>query len=152
MLRPVSVRTNAILGIVAGCLIAGLAIARRDRPVVQPAVETTTAIRIVRRNAMALPEKKATIRDRDQARALTEALGVDAHREGTCPEDYADADIGIVLSGNDVYVRRNVYVFGLFADAAEPSVVSVTSAGCRVGAPADLEGLRRALRAARIVD
>lgn len=152
MLRPVSVRTNAILGIVAGCLIAGLAIARRNRPVLEPAVETTTAIRIVRRNAMALPEKKATIRDRAQARALTEALGVDAHHEGLCPEDYADADIGIVLSGNDVYVRHNVYVFGLFADAGEPAVVSVTSAGCRVGPPADLATLRRALHDAGIVD
>lgn len=152
MLRPVSVRTNAILGIVAGCLIAGLAIARRNRPVLEPAVETTTAIRIVRRNAMALPEKKATIRDRAQARSLTEALGVDAHHEGPCPEDYADADIGIVLSGNDVYVRQNVYVFGLFADAGEPTVVSVTSAGCRVGPPADLAALRRALRAAAIVE
>ncbi len=152
MLRRVSVRTNAVLGILAGCLVAGLAIARRNRPVEARAVETTTAIRIVRRNSMALPEKKATIRDRAQARALTEALGIDAHREGACPEDYADADIGIVLSGNDVYVRRNVYVFGLFGDAGEPSVVSVTSAGCRVGPPADLAGLRRALHAAAIVD
>lgn len=152
MLRSVGVRTNAILGIVAGCLIAGLALARRHPPAVEAAVETTTTLRIVRRNAMALPEKKGVVREPAHVRALTEALGTDVHREGACPEDYAEADIGIVLSGNDVYAKRNAYVFGLFADAGDPSVVSVTSAGCRVGPPADLAVLRRELRAAGILE
>jgi len=152
MLGAVGVQTNAILGILGGCLIAGIAIARRRPAVEVPAVESTTVLRIVRRNAMGLPEKKNTLRDPTHVRTLTAALGIDVHREGACPEDYSEADIGIVLSGNDVYVRRNVYVFGLFADAGEPSVVSVTSAGCRVGAPADLAGLRRELRAAKVLE
>lgn len=141
-----------MIGIVAALGVAGIAIARRERPVLAPAAETTTALRIVRRDGMGLPEKKATVRDPAQVRALTEALGVDVHREGPCPPDYADADIGIVLSGNDVYAKRNVYVFALLGDAGVPSVVSVTSAGCRVGAPADVAALRRELRAAKIVE
>ena len=152
MLEGVGVQTNAILGVLGGCLIAGVAIARRQPAVEVPAVESTTVLRIVRRNAMGLPEKKNTVRDPAHVRTLTEALGIDLHREGACPEDYAEADIGIVLSGNDVYVRRNVYVFGLFADAGEPSVVSVTSAGCRVGPPADPGNLRRELRAAKVLE
>jgi hypothetical protein len=145
-------RTAAIVGVVAAVGVAGIAIAKRNRPVEIRAVETTTAIRIVRRDGMGLPEKKATVRERAHVRALTEALGIDVHREGPCPPDYADADIGIILSGNDVYAKRNVYVFSLLGDAGEPSVVSVTSAGCRVGPPADIASLRRELSAAKIVE
>jgi hypothetical protein len=152
MLRPVGVQTNAILGILGGCLIAGIAIARRQPAVEVPAAESTTVLRIVRRNAMGLPEKKSTVRDPAHVRTLTEALGIDLHREGPCPEDYAEADIGIVLAGNDVYVRRNVYVFGMFAEAGAPAVVSVTSAGCRVGPPADLATLRSELRSAKVLE
>ena len=152
MLDGVGVRTNAIVGVVAASVVAGVAIARRNRPVEARAVETTTAIRVVRRDALGLPEKKAVVREPAHVRALTAALGIDAHREGPCPPDYADADIGLVLSGSDVYARRNAYVFGLLGDAGEPSVVSVTSAGCRVGPPADADGLRRELRAAKVLE
>jgi len=141
-----------MIGVVAALGVAGIAIAKRQRPVEAHAAETTTALRIVRRDGMGLPERKATVRDPAHVRALTEALGVDVHREGPCPPDYADADIGIVLSGNDIYAKRNVYVFSLLGDAGAPSVVSVTSAGCRVGAPPDVAALRRELRAAKIVE
>ena len=76
-------------------------------------------------------------------------------RAAECPADYADADVGIVLSGSDVYARRNVYVFGLLGDAGtgtSTSVVSVTSAGCRLGPPADLATMRRELAAAGVLD
>lgn len=147
-----SARTAAIVGVVAALGVAGIALARRNRPVEVRTVETTTAIRIVRRDGMGLPEKKGTVRDPMRVRTLTEALGVDAHHEAPCPPDYADAEIGIVLSGNDVYAKRNVYVFALSGDAGEPSVVSVTSAGCRVGPPADVASLKRELHAARVLE
>jgi hypothetical protein len=145
-------RTAGIVGVVAALGVAGLAIAKRHRPAEVRAAETTTAIRIVRRDGMGLPERKGTVRDPAHVRTLTEALGIDVHREGPCPPDYADADIGIVLSGNDVYAKRNVYVFDLLGDAGDASVVSVTSAGCRVGPPADAAALRRELRTAKILE
>ena len=140
------------MGVLAASVVAGVAVARRNRPVEVRAVETTTAVRLVRRDAMGLPATKGVVREPSRVRALTEALGIDTHREGPCPPDYAEADIGIVLSGNDVYAKRNVYVFGLLGDAGEPAVVSVTSAGCRVGPPADVAGLRQELRAAKILE
>lgn len=145
-------RTAAIVGVVAALGVAGVAIARRGRPLEARAVETTTAIRIVRRDGMGLPSRKAAVRDPVRVRVLTEALGIDSHREGPCPADYAAADIGLVLSGNDVYAKRNVYVFALLGDGGTPSVVSVTSGGCRVGPPGDVARLNGELRAAKIVD
>jgi hypothetical protein len=147
-------RNAAILGIAAAVAVAGLAIARRrNLTEVVPAVESTHVVRIVRRDRSGLPEKKGLVRAPARVRAITEALGVDAHPGGECPPDYADADFGIVLAGNNVYVRRNVYVFGMLGDAgATPSVVSVTSAGCRVGPPASLDSLRGELRASGTLD
>ena len=129
-------RTAGIVGIIAALAVCALAVARRRPPdEVIPAVDTTHAVRIVRRDRTGMPEKKGLVRDPARVRAITEALGVDAHPGGACPADYADADFGIVLSGSDVYVRRNVYVFGMLGDAGDPSVVSVTSAGCRTSCP-----------------
>lgn len=149
-------RNAAIFGIAAAVAVAGLAIARRRHLTeVLPAVESTHAVRIVRRDRSGLPEKKGLVRAPARVRAITEALGIDAHPGGECPPDYADADFGIVLAGNNVYVRRNVYVFGMLGDGGAPpppSVVSVTSAGCRVGPPASLESLRSELRAAGTLD
>lgn len=154
-------RTAGILGIAAALAVCVVAVARR-RPAgeVLPAADTTHAVRIVRRDRTGMPEKQGVVRNPARVRALTEALGVDGHPGGACPADYADADFGIVLSGSDVYVRRNVYVFAMIdrgdgsdhEDAGAPSVVSVTSAGCRVGPPADLASLRRELRAAGTLD
>jgi hypothetical protein len=143
----------AALGIVAALVVGGLAIWRRPKTAeVAPAMETTHAVRIVRRDRTGLPTSQGVVRDPTRVRAITEALGVDTHPSGECPPDYAAADFGIVLSGSNVYVKRNVYIFGLRSIDVQPSVVSVTSAGCRVGPPADLQGLRRELRAAGTLD
>ncbi len=148
-------RNNAIVGVTLALVIAAIAYdrARARGSVDTRAVETTHAVRIVRRDRMALPEKKGLVREPARVRALTESLGVDLHAVAECPADYAEAELGLVLSGNDVYARRNVYVFGLLGDAGgSPTVVSVTSAGCRVGPPADLARLRRELAAAGVLD
>ena len=141
-------RNAAIVGIGAALVVAAIAIARRKTAVVPPAVESTHAVRIVRRDRVGLPEKQGTIRDPIRVRSITAALGIDDLPGAPCPADYADADFGIVLSGSDVYAKRNVYVYGLLGDAAAPTVVSVTSAGCRVGPPASLPTLRDELRTA----
>jgi hypothetical protein len=143
--------TAALLGVGLAAAVGAVAIARRGRPVESRAVETTRAIRIVRRDGLGLPEKKGQVRDRARVRAMTEALGIDAHPGGACPADYAEANLGIILSGEDVYARRNVYVFGLVGSGAA-SVVSVTSAGCRIGPPADRAALERELRAAGVLE
>lgn len=145
-------RSAALAGVAVALTVSGAALMQRSRPVETRTVETTRAIRIVRRGPSGLPEKKAAVRDPPHVRALTEALGLDAHAEAPCPEDYATADIGIVLSGNDVYARRNVYLFGLLGDGGVLSVVSATSAGCRSGPPADVASLRRELVAAHVLD
>jgi hypothetical protein len=146
-------RHSAIVGVGVAVVIAAIAYERRRVPAETRAVETTHAVRIVRRDAMGLPEKKGLVRDPVHVRSLTAALGVDLHPAAECPPDYAEAELGIVLSGNDVYARRNVYVFGLLGDAGgSPSVVSVTSAGCRAGPPADLATLRAELRTAGVLD
>ena len=140
-------------GVAVALVIAAIAYERRRLPVETRAVETTRAVRIVRRDATGLPEKKGLVREPAHVRALTEALGVDLHPVIECPPDYAEAELGIVLSGSDVYARRNVYVFGLLGDAGgSPRVVSVTSAGCRSGPPADLPTLRSELHAAGVID
>ena len=146
-------RNHALAGVAVALVIAAIAYERRRLPVETRAVETTRAVRIVRRDATGLPEKKGLVREPAHVRALTEALGVDLHPVIECPPDYAEAELGIVLSGSDVYARRNVYVFGLLGDAGgSPRVVSVTSAGCRSGPPADLPTLRSELHAAGVID
>jgi len=135
----------AVAGVLVACAIAGVAVARHRATRVPRAVESTLSVRIVQRDDMALPERKGVVRDVARVRAIVLALGVDDHPDGPCPADYAAAEIGLVLGGSDVYARRNVYVFG--EDLASASVVSVTSAGCRVGPPADPAALRRELGA-----
>jgi hypothetical protein len=142
-----------MLGVALAVVVGALAFARRHGPGEARVVDTARAARIVRRDGVGLPEKKGTVRDLARVRRLTEALGVDQLGAAECPPDYADADIGIVLTGSDVYARRNVYVFGLLGDAgAAASVVSVTSAGCRRGPPADDATVRRELADAGILD
>lgn len=129
------------------------------------ASESTIAVRITKRDATGLPSRKSVLREPARVRALVEALGVDGHPMGKCPPDYAEAPLGIVLSGADVYSRRNVYVFGGDGDggvanplspvkvgsSADMTVVTVTSAGCRVGAPADAAALAREIDGAKTV-
>lgn len=168
-------RTAATIGIAAAIAVGAIAGAKwRSARAPRPAVESTLAIRITQRDAAGLPEKKSVVREPARVRALVDALGVDRHESAACPPDYAEAPVGIVLSGADVYARRNVYVFGFDggdagtsdagasdasvggtstgdagAAGAAISVVSVTSAGCRVGPPADVDSLRREMAAAK---
>ena len=146
-------RTAATVGVALAVIVSAVAVVRRHTSGEARVVDTTKAARIVRRDRVGLPEKKGLIRELAHVRSLTEALGVDQLGAAECPPDYADADIGIVLSGSDVYARRNVYVFGLLGDAGlGPRVLSVTSAGCLMGPPADLPALRRELAAAGVLD
>ncbi len=148
-------RTAATLGVGLAVAVSAVAFVRRHGPGEARVVDTTSAVRIVRRDRVGLPEKKGTVRDAKRVRSLTEALGIDRHGSAACPADYADADVGIVLSGNDVYARRNVYVFGLLGPAHAGSgttILSVTSSGCRLGPPADLTTLRGELAIAGVLD
>jgi hypothetical protein len=146
-------RTAAILGVGFAVVVGAVAYARRHGPGEARVADTARAARIVRRDRVGLPEKKGTVRDPVRARRLAEALGVDELGAVACPPDYADADIGIVLTGTDVYARRNVYVFGLLGDAGAPaSVLSVTSAGCRRGPALDDATVRRELADAGVLD
>jgi hypothetical protein len=146
-------RTAATLAVALAVVVSAMAFARRHTPGEARVADTTRAARIVRRDRVGLPEKKGMIREPARVRALAVALGIDQLAGAACPPDYADADVGIVLTGSDVYARRNVYVFGLLDDAgSETRVLSVTSAGCLMGAPADLPALRRELSAAGVLD
>jgi hypothetical protein len=98
-----------------------------------------------------MPAKPILVRELVRVRAIVDALAVDAHPTATCPPDYASAELGIVLSGRDVYARRNVYVWDLFADAGTPQVVVVNSTGCRAGPPPDAGALRTELARAGLV-
>ena len=144
------------LGVGVALVIAALWWRRPRTPVVEPAVEATVAVRISRHDAFGMPSKPVTIREPSKVRATVEALDVDAHPTVTCPPDYASAELGITLSGRDVYARRNVYVWGLSsipvgawgqdsgptADGGAPAVLVVSSSGCRGGPPADATALR----------
>jgi|GEM_PF-3149528 len=159
----VSARLAGVLGIALAVAVAVLALARWRVARTPLASESTRAVRITQRDAVGLPARQAIVRDAAHVRALVAALGIDAHPAASCPDDYAEAPVGLVLSGTDVYARRNVYVYGLSAtDAADasagdadardarppPTVVTVTSQGCRAGPPADVLALERELRSA----
>lgn len=130
------------LGVGFALVVAALWWRRPHTPSVEPSIDATVAVRIARHDALGIPSKPVVVRDAGQVRALVGALDVDAHPPVPCPPDYATADVGIVLTGRDVYARRNVYVWGLAADAGGPNVLVVSSAGCRGGAPADARALR----------
>lgn len=152
-MRP---RAAAGIGVAIAFVIGGLSLAKwREARAPEAAKESIVAVRITRRDALGLPSKKSVLREPARVRALIDALGIDAHPVGACPPDYADAPIGLVLSGLDVYARRNVYVFGgsdggeASASAGARSVVTVTSAGCKVGPPADAVAMEREIAAAK---
>ena len=132
----------AALGVGAALVVALIWWLRPHEPVVERAVEATVAVRISRHDALGIPSNPVTLRERAKVRALVEALDVDAPPPVPCPPDYATADVGIVLTGRDVYSRRNVYVWGLGADAGSPNVLVVSSAGCRGGPPANASAVR----------
>ena len=104
--------------------------------VAESALDATVAVRISRHDALGIPSKPVSVREPGRVRAIVRALGVDAQPSVTCPPDYASADVGLLLSGRDVYARRNVYVWRLLdpADAGSaPTVLVTSSAGCRGG-------------------
>jgi hypothetical protein len=72
-------------------------------------------------------------------------LGVDVYAPVPCPPDYASAEVGLVLSGRDVYARRNVYVWDLAGRSGTPNVLVTSSSGCRGGPPPDAVRLRELL-------
>ena len=137
MSRHVSPSLAAGIGVSAALVIAGVWWSRPRTPVVEPTVESTVAVRISRHDAFGIPSPPVVLRERTKVRALVEALAVDAQPDVPCPPDYATAELGMVLSGGDVYARRNVYLWGLFGDAGSPTVVVVSTSGCRGGPPGD---------------
>jgi hypothetical protein len=136
------------IGVGAALLVAALWWRRPRTPVVESALEGTVSVRISRHDALGFASKPVVVRDPKRVRALVEALGVDAHGPIACPDDYATAEVGLLLSGRDVYARRNVYVWAVLGDGGagvRPSVVMSSSAGCRGGEPANAQRLRELL-------
>src|SRR5204862_541523 len=74
---------------------------RAPRP--ETPATATVSIRITRHDALGMPGKPAIVRDPARVRALVAALDVDRQPPIPCPPDYAAAEVGIVLSGQDVY-------------------------------------------------
>lgn len=139
-MRPL---TAAGLAVAIALLIALAWWERKPGAIAVPsALEGTVGVRVTWHDRLGMPTKVTGVRQPGQVRRVVSALGVDAHPKVDCPEDYASADVGLVLSGRDVYSKRNVYVWDL---AGSPRVITVTSSGCRGGAPTDAEELRRAL-------
>lgn len=133
------------VGVALALAVAGVWCGRLRPPVAEPAIEATVAIRITRHDAFGAPGKPRFVREVPRVRAIVGALGIDRHPVRACPADYASAEVGLLLSGRDVYARRNVYVWGLFADGGAPDVLVVSSSGCRGGVPTDAATLRSEL-------
>lgn len=144
-------RRSSLLAGVAGVVLA-LALAlvwwgRHSGPVTkEPTIDAITQIRITRHDSVGAPlGRPVAVRDPRAVRSLIELLSVDELPEMPCPPDYGAAELGLLLTGGDVYVRRNVYLFALSADGGAPLIVVVSSAGCRGGPPRDVVALRRAV-------
>ncbi len=119
-----------------------------QRPARQASVlDATRVVRIVWHDPLGLVAKQRVVRAPERVRALVSALGIDGHPSVACPADYSDAEISIVLAGDEVYARRSVHIWSFERDAgdAAPTVLSVYSAGCRRGPAADPAALRREL-------
>ncbi|MBX3222615.1 MAG: hypothetical protein KF795_19000 [Labilithrix sp.] len=166
MVRRSSPMLAAGLAVGAALVVAAIWWRRPRTPVVETALEATVAVRISRHDALGMSSPPMSVREPSRVRAIVEALGVDAQPAVACPPDYASAELGLLLSGRDVYARRNVYVWDLSAGAAGvadgsvadgdvavrgarrggvPAVVVVSSSGCRGGPPADAVRLRALL-------
>lgn len=109
--------------------------------------EATLVIRVVRHDAMGLAAKPKVVREPSRVRAIVSALGADDHPAVPCPPDYGGAEATLVLSGADVYAKRSVYLFGVLDDAGAPTALTVSTSGCRRGAPRDRDALAREVRA-----
>lgn len=139
----------AMFAVSASLIVAAAWCNRAQRPPVrETAAQAIVAVRITKHDALGMASAEPrVVRDPPRVRALVEALGIDAHPIVSCPPDYASAELGLLLTGRDVYARRNVYVWGLHDPDASPvgdaHVVVVNSSGCRGGPPADASVLRR---------
>lgn len=120
-----------LLAVGSSLVVVALWFARRQPPRAETVTEATLALQITRHDAFGVPSKPATIREPRRVRAVLDDLGVEALATAPCPADYATADVGFLLTGRDVYARRNAYVWGLLDHA--PRVVLVDETGCRAG-------------------
>jgi len=135
----------ALIGLAFAIAVVGVWLAKVRAPRARPTIETTSAVRFVRHDASGLAVRQGGVRDRARVSAIVAALGIDAHPSVTCPPDYSHADVSLILSGSEIYVRRSVYVYGLDADAGAVEILSTSSAGCHRGPPADATALRHEL-------
>ena len=130
---------------VAGALVASAAwFARLRAPQVETITDATVAVHIRRHDAFGVPSSPIIVRDRTRLRALLASLALDTQPALPCPPDYATAEVGLLLTGRDVYARRNAYVWDL---TSAPHVIVVDSTGCRGGAVPDPAALRDTLGA-----
>jgi hypothetical protein len=131
------------VAVASALIVVGVWFARRPAPRAESVTEATLAIQVTRHDAFGAPSKPIPIRDRAKVRAILESISVDALRAATCPADYATADVGLLLTGRDVYARRNAYLWD--TKSAAPRVVLVDETGCRAGLVPDAERLRASL-------
>ena len=115
---------------------------RRPAPRIETVTEATFALQLTRHDSFGAPSKPVPIRDRARVQRILTGLGVDALSSSPCPPDYATADLGLLLTGRDVYARRNAYVWDL---NTTPRVVLVDETGCKAGTVADPNALRSEL-------
>ena len=128
--------------VAVGCalLVAAAWFARRPTPHSESVAEATLAVAVTRHDAFGAPSKPIAIRDRAKVRAIIESLGADALPAAACPPDYAAADVGLLLTGRDVYARRNAYLWEIRSPA--PRIVLVDETGCRAGVVHDAVQMR----------
>jgi hypothetical protein len=140
--RPlVSPLVSAAVAVGLALLVAAIWYWRSRVPAAENAA--IVSVRIVRRDALGMPTRPVLVRDPVRVRAIVQAIGLDGKTPTTCPPDYASAEFGLLLSGADVYGRRNVYIWSLAAAREVPTVLVVSSTGCLGGPPADADALRR---------
>ncbi|MBX3215789.1 MAG: hypothetical protein KF850_27370 [Labilithrix sp.] len=163
MLRRPSPLIAAGIAVGAALVVVAIWWRRPQANAVERAVDATVAVRISRHDALGMSPPPTSVREPARVRAIVEALGIDEHPAAPCPPDYASAELGLLLTGRDVYARRNVYVWRLTDGAASdggaeapggarahggaeaPLVVVVSSSGCRGGRPSDVARLRALL-------
>jgi hypothetical protein len=143
---PTSPKIFAVVGVVVALGVVG-AWCRRAAAPPSSALEGTVGLAVTRHDRFGVPARPIPVKDRARVRAVVGALGVDVLPEVPCPPDYTSAELGILLTGGDVYARKNVYVWGLSGDAGRASVLVVTSTGCRGGPAANQAALARELDA-----
>jgi hypothetical protein len=139
----VNPRRAGALAVGAALAVVGLWFARRQAPSAPSISDATLSIIVTQHDALGVPSKPVIIRERRQVRAVVESLGADTQKPIPCPPDYAAADIGLLLTGSDVYARRNAYVWDI---GSSPRVVIVDETGCRGGLVRDAGRLRSELR------